>query len=101
MSINFPCYEKGQRLTANAAAVAVALAGTSGRVMAAKDILLRNAGPLDVTVLCGNSAAVADADCMTLPAGSMWVFGKGPTTHLSAYCSSGTQEISVFLGQGA
>ena len=101
MSTNFPCYEKGQRLTANAAAVAVALAGTSARVTASRDILLRNPGPLDVTVLCGPAAAVADADCVSLPANSMWIFSKGPSTHISAYCAGGSQEISAFLGEGA
>jgi hypothetical protein len=100
MSTNFACYEKGQLITADGPAVAVALAGGTDRVRAAKDVLLYNPGPLAVQVLAGEAGAVADASCAPLPAGAIWVYGKGRAAYLSAYCSGGSQPITVMLGEG-
>lgn len=99
--MNFPCYEKGQVISATSGGVATALAGTADRVRAARDILVWNPGPLDVQVFAGDVNAVADAQSAPLPAGAVWTYDKGPAAFLAAYCATGTQNIVAILGQGS
>ena len=99
MSTNFPCYVKGQLVSADGPAVAVPLTGGTDRVRAAKDVLVYNPGPLSVTLLAGEADAVADASCAPLPAGAIWVYGKGRAGFISAYCSGGIRSEERRVGK--
>jgi hypothetical protein len=99
--MNFPCTQDGQQITAGPTSAVAALAGDANRVLAAQDILLWNPGPYEVTVRAGGTDAVATAVSPVLPAGALWAYRKGASTHLATRCASGSQAIVVWLGEGA
>lgn len=99
--MNFPCYESGQKITAGTASGTTAIAGNSGRVMAAKDILIWNPGPNHVHVRTGDASVTADDSCAPMPAGALWAYGKGPSTHIATVAIGGAQNIVVIVAEGS
>ena len=99
--MNFPCYETGQRIDATAVSAATPLAGSTARVMSARDVLVHNPGPYIVYVRTGLAGVAADTSCAPVPPNSLWAYAKGANTHIAVLAPDGNQNVLVIVGEGA
>lgn len=98
---NFPCYEKGQVISATTISAVVPLAGSTGRLRAASDMLLWNPGPNMAHVLACTDTGNADTTCAPVPPGALWVYAKGGHTHLAVISVGGPQDLIAIVAEGA
>lgn len=99
---NWPAYgDDGISITAGVASVATVIADTTAKILA-EDMMVFNPGPLFARVKTGGPDVAATALSFPIPPQTMQAVAKGPgNTHIATYCPDGSQQIVVFVGEGA
>lgn len=99
---NWPAYgDDGVLITANSTSTPIPFVDNSLESIG-EDIMVYNPGPLTVMIKVGGPGVVATALSVPVPPQTLSPYRKGSgATHIAAYCPVGSQQITVFAGEGA
>lgn len=99
---NWPAYgDDGISIIAGATSAATLIADTTAKVVS-EDVMVFNPGPYFVQIKTGGPGVEATAQSAPVPPQTFSAFAKGAgNTHIAAICPEGTQQVVVFVGEGA